>query len=212
MKYEEIKVGDVYKFGRSKEEVIAKVDKIRLVLTVDNRKEITTWKEDELYMLEPIKEKLPEEGLLVHKDCSLVYKLSDGSGYGFFLGRQSNYSSDNSWNFSSADNWKPATPDQKKKFVEMLKIECEKRELFEDTNIEAHADGSGAFLNTNAFKPSAITTEIYNKNGQIFHKGKFATPLEETTLELVSKAVKEIGNFTIEQTESGLIILTPINK
>lgn len=35
---------------------------------------------------------------------------------------------------------------------------------------------------------------------------------EETTLELVSKAVQEIGNFTIEQTKSGVIILNKIEK
>lgn len=132
---------------------------------------------------------LPEEGLLVSKAGSLVYRLSDDSGYGFNRGCQSLYHSFyNAWGFSTKD-WKPATQEQEKKFVEMLKKECEKKGLFEDTKIECHADGSGLFLNINSFGLYADATEIYNKNGQIFYKGKFATPLKEKNLRISIKSI-----------------------
>lgn len=161
----------------------------------------------------PRKEELPEEGLLVSDGGSLVYKLSDGKGYGFSLGRQSCYLFDRGWNFS-IDYWKPATPEQKNKFVEMLKIECEKHLLFEDTKIDKHADGTSlVYPNCTGITPRFNSTHGYNRNGLIFYRGKFATPRkEETTLTQISKAIKESEDFSVERTESGLIILTPKNK
>lgn len=155
---------------------------------------------------------LPEEGLLVGKSGSLVYKLSDGSAYGFGLGKQSNYKFYKNKRVILKGHWKPATEHQEKKFIEMLKKECEARGLFEDTKIEAHADWNGGSLNTNRFELYADATEIWNKNGQIFYKGKFAKPLKESTLDQVTDAVKNIADFTIEESPTGLIILTPIKK
>jgi|SRR5690554_6207739 len=156
---------------------------------------------------------LPKEGLLVGKAGSLVYKLSDGSGYGFGLGKQFMYFFNSNWDFSIDGYWKPATPEQEKKFIEMLKKESESRGLYEDTKIENHADGTSLIeADCMEVTPRFSSTSGYNKNGQIFYKGKFATPRKEkTTLELISKAVMKIGDFTIEQTESGLIILTPLS-
>lgn len=213
MKYEEIKIGDVFSYQGSEQTVISKSDKYRIITTIDSKIRATTWLENDLQFIEPIKEELPEEGLLVSKAGSLVDKLPDGSGYGFIGGRQSDYYFNDGWNFQVDSHWKPATPEQEKEFVKMLKKECEKRGLFEDTKIEKNAEGLEA-SNINVSWLHADATEIFNRNGRIFYKGKFATPLkeEEETLELVSKAVQDIGIFTVEQTESGVIILTPIKK
>lgn len=155
---------------------------------------------------------LPEEGLLVSSSGSLVYKLSDGSGYGFALGKQFMYFFNKSWEFS-VDYWKPATPEQETKFIEMLKKECERRGLFEDTKLENHADG------TSLAEPDYMGVWVrftnikgYNKNGQIFYKGKFATPRKKELLDKVTQVVNEFGNHIIEKTESGLIIITPKNE
>lgn len=212
MKYEDIKVGDKFRFKDYKETVIAKIDEYKAIVTADKNNHTTAWAENELKDFEPLKEELPEEGLLVSKSGSLVYKLSDGSGYGFVFGNQFAYCFDKGWEFNAKDRWKPATPKQEEKFIKMLKKECEKRGLFEDTKIEKDADGDSiSFYNFVEFTPVFTLTGGYNKNGRIFHKGNFSTPRKEkSTLELVAKSVQEIGDFTIEQTELGIIILTPI--
>lgn len=212
MKYEEIKIGDVFIALGVEETVISKSDEHRVITTIDSNNAPTAFKEKELHCLKPIKEELPKEGLLVSTAGSLVYKLSDGTGYGFVLGKQHIYSFVKEWGFHLDGQWKPATKEQETKFVKMLKKECEGRGLFEDTKIEKHVDGCGTKLNINHFELSADAEEIYNNQGQIFYRGKFATPLKEETLELVAKAVKEIGDFTVEQTKIGVIILTPKNK
>ena len=155
---------------------------------------------------------LPKEELLVSRNDSLAYRLSGDLGYGFPFGLQDEYLFSNDWDFSKTEYWQQATPEQEKRFVEMLKKECENKGLFEDTKIEFHADGSGSFLNTNHFSSTALPMVVYNKNGQIFYKGKFAKPLKESTLDKVTDAVKDIADFTIEETITGLIILTPIKQ
>lgn len=118
------------------------------------------------------------------------------------------------WTFDGyIAQWRKATKQEEEIFIEMLKKECESRGLYEDTKIEKHADGTSlTFPDRLEYEPAFNSKKGWNKNGQIFYKGKFATPRKETTLEQVSKAVKEIDNFLIEQTESGIIILTPIKK
>lgn len=213
MKYEEIKIGDVFTFLDYKMTVISKSDEHKVITTVNCHENFSTWRENELHVLEPLKEQLPEEGVLVNDFGSLVYKLPDGSGYGFAFGNQSDYLFNKHWGFDADGLWKPATEEQEKKFVEMLKIECESRGLYEDTKIENHADGTSlTFPDRLEYEPAFNSEKAWNKNGQIFYKGKFATPRKEETLKLVSKAVKEINNFLIEQTKSGIIILTPIKK
>ena len=213
MKYEEIKIGDVFRYEGYLETVISKSDRHRIITTIDDDMRSSTWSEIDLRVLKLIKEELPEEGLLVSEGGSLVYKLSDGSGYGFEGSLQSGYYFNKLWDFSQTDYWQPATPEQEERFVKMLKKECEARGLHEDTKIESHANGYGANLNINHFAPSSSdTTEIFNKHGQIFHKGNFAKPLKESILDQVTEAVKDIADFTIEETESKLIILTPIKK
>lgn len=216
MKYEEIKIGDVFDFLGGEETVISKNDKYRFIVTIDSEETPSTWSENELHQLKPIQKQLPEEGLLVSKNGTIVYRTGELSGYGFYS--NGNYENlDGEWGEWTFDGyiaqWRKATKQEEEIFIEMLKKECESRGLYEDTKIENHAQGYGENLNTNYFYPNANLKAIHNKNGQIFYKGKFATPLkEETTLELVSKAVKEKNNLLIEQTESGIIILTPIKK
>lgn len=120
MKYEEIKIGDVFRYQDDKETVISKSDRHRIITTIDDDMRSSTWSEIDLHYIKPIKEELPEEGLLISLSGSLVYKLSDGSGYGFVYGNQSDYYFNKLWCFSTKD-WKPATPEQEKKFIEMLK-------------------------------------------------------------------------------------------
>lgn len=208
MKYEDIKIGDVFNiFCDKKIKVISKNDEYRVITTINDNLIPRAWEESELRIFKPT---LPEEGLLVSNIGSLVYKLSDDSGYGFSYHDQFCYYFNKNWSFrSNPTQWRKATKEEREKFVELLKKECEKRGLFEDTEIEVHADGSTTDQTT--FTPSFNSIRGWNKNGIIFYKGKFATPLkEESTLEQVEKAVKELGDFTVEQTESGVIILTPI--
>lgn len=216
MKYEEIKIGDVFTCLDNELTVVSKNDKYRFIVTINYEEAPTVWSEDELHQLKPLKEELPEEGLLVSKNGTIIYRTGEFSGYGFYSnGRYKNLDGEmGAWNFDShIVHWKPSTPEQEKKFVEMLEIECEKRGLYEDTKIENHANGTSLTCpDRMEYQPAFNSKECWNKNGQIFYKGKFATPRKETTLELVSKAVQEIGDFFIEQTESGLIILTPIKK
>lgn len=64
-------------------------------------------------------------------------------------------------------------------------------------------------------KSKSIICEDQNGVVSIYHSDEFEDfkPLKEevSTLELVSKAVQDLGDFTIEQTESGVIILTPLS-
>lgn len=211
MKYEEIKVGDFYNVNDVKEKVIAKVDEYRTIVTVEDGY-VTAWSEDELNILKPIKEELPEEGLLVSAAGSLVYKLSDRSGYGFVFGSQSEYSFGKGWSFDDNYNyWRKATKQEEDKFVEMLKKECENKGLYEDTKIEKHADG-GYLRNPDYMGVTPIFSSIgcCNKNGKIFHRGEFATPRKEEPNTHV--LVVDLKDYSKEETESGVIILTPKNK
>lgn len=212
MKYEEIKVGDVFTYLDYKMTVISKSDEHKVITTVNCDGGFSTWRENELYVLEPA---LPEEGLLVGILGAIVYRTGEYSGYGFDSDK--NYKNLNdvkdAWTFNnSPELWRKATEQEEEKFIEMLKKECEKRGLYEDTKIEKHADGDSLGIpNYMGYVPKITSTSGLNKNGLIFYKGEFATPRkEETTLEQVAKAVKELGDFTVEQTESGVIILTPI--
>lgn len=187
MKYEDIKIGDVFtRFHDEKIKVISKNDEYRIITTIDDNLLPRAWKESELYMLKPV---LPEEGLLVSNVGSLVYKLSDGSGYGFSYNDDFRYYFNKDWSFeTNPKQWSKATKEDREKFVKLLKKECKKRGLFEDTKIEKHANGSTlSFSAQTEFTPSFNSMQAWNKNGLIFYKGKFATPLkEESTLEQVT--------------------------
>lgn len=164
--------------------------------------------------------KLPEEGLLVSKHGSLVYRTGKRTGYGFDSNKDYGILINDSydelgWTFNnSPQEWQIATPEQEEKFIKMLEIECEKHLLFENTKIDKHADGTSlVYPNCTGITPRFNSTHGYNRNGLIFHRGKFATPRkEETILTQISKVIKEREDFSVERTESGLIILTPKNK
>src|SRR5690554_3634698 len=128
MKYEEIKIGDVFTYLGEKETVISKSDEHKVITTIDSNNKPTSWTEGGLDFLKPIKEELPEEGLLVSKNGTIIYRTGEFSGYGFYSnGRYKNLDGElGAWNFDShIAHWKPATPEQEKKFVGMLKKECE---------------------------------------------------------------------------------------
>ena len=184
MKYEDFKIGERYYLGIFEVKVISKSDEYKIITTIDSDGSTGTWLNDDLEDFLPIKEELPGEGLLVSKVGSLAYKLSDNSGYGFPLGEQSDYFFGKGWGFSNVGHWHKATEQQKEKFVKMLKTECEKRSLFEDTKIEKHTDVTlpKGLLNKGVYATVFTVNRAWNKNGEIFNKGKFATPLKETTI------------------------------
>lgn len=183
MKYKDFKVGETYIYdGHDEEKVLHIIHQQKRIVTMNLQGDVWVFEEEHFKDFKPLKEELPEEGLLVSKFGSLVYKLSDGSGYGFGYGNQSDYFFNKLWEFSIDDYWRKATPEQEKKFVEMIKKECENRGLFEDTKIEAHANGT-PLRNPDymGVEPIFDLTTGYNRNGVIFHRGKFATPQKETT-------------------------------
>lgn len=221
MKIEDFKVGETYLYdGQYEEKVLHIIRQQKKIVTINLKGEVWVFEENELENFKPPKEQLPEEGLLVHKEGTIVYRTGKRTGYGF--DSNEDYEILNSedcdkvgWTFNNfPEEWRKANKQEEEKFIEMLKKECDKRGLFEDTKLsECGINNSTGAVNKGIYGVTLTSHEAWNKNGQIFYRGKFATPLkEETTLELVSKAVKEIGNFTIEQTESGVIILTPIKK
>ncbi len=214
MKYEEIKIGESYSSLSYIETVIFKHDKSKSIVCEDQYGVASIYGSADFEGFKPLKKELPEEGLLVSEIGSLAYRLSGNFGYGFGAALNGEYFFSNNWSFSITKHWQPATPEQEKKFIEMLKKQCEKRGLFEDTKIECHADEfKHGEINDGEWIPeSSSITSVLNYNGQIFYKGNFATPRKESTLDQVTDAVKDIADFTIEETESKLIILTPIKK
>ena len=125
-------------------------------------------------------EKLPDEGLVVYKEEDvIIYRTGEKTGYGFSRGK---YKHDSDWSFGVNQKvWRAATEEEEDKFIELLKKECERRGLFEDTKIKASAHGGTNNINRFKFRITTALDSAYNKNGCIFHKGKFAEPLEETT-------------------------------
>ena len=126
-------------------------------------------------------EKLPDEGLVVHKNGNIVYRTGISNGYGFY--NEGGYDIRKDWTFKLyPPSWHPATEEEEAKFIELLKKECERRGLFEDTKIKSHASGSMFNVNSGNFRARFDVDLVYNKNGLIFKEGKFAEPLEETTI------------------------------
>ena len=126
-------------------------------------------------------QELPDEGLVASKTgMNLVYRTGKTSGYGFSLEYYRNHKD---WSFiSNPKLWRPATKEEEAKFIELLKKECERRGLFEDTKIKEHADNVPVgYLNKGEYLTCFGLDSAWNKNGCIFHKGEFAEPLEETT-------------------------------
>lgn len=218
MKIEDFKVGETYLYdGQYEEKVLHIIRQQKKIVTINLKGEVWVFEENELENFKPLKEQLPEEGLLVSKNGTIVYRTGELSGYGFYSnGNYENLDGElGEWTFDGyIVQWRKATKQEEEKFIEMLKKECEKRGLFEDTKLsECGINNSVGAVNKGIYGVTLTSHEAWNKNGRIFYKGEFAKPLkEETTLELVSKTVKEIGDFIVEQTESGLIILTPIKK
>lgn len=213
MKITDFKIGETYLYdGQYEEKVLHIIRQQKKIVTINLKGEVWVFEENELENFKPLKEELPEEGLLVSERGALIYRTGESSGYGFY----GDYVNDNDWSFIELPKvWRKATKQEEEKFIEMLKIECEKRGLYEDTKIEKHADGTSlTFPDRMEYEPTFNSKAGWNKNGQIFYKGKFATPRkqEETTLTKIANVAKKLGDFTIEQTESGIIILTPIKK
>ena len=133
-------------------------------------------------------QELPNKGLVVYKeDGTIIYRTGEGTGYGYDLKSKEFkvYEDDKGilWSFKySPKEWRPATPEEETKFIELLQKECERRGLYKDTKIKAHVgEVENNELNKGIYLPVFQSTYAWNKNGRIFYNGKFAEPLEEET-------------------------------
>ena len=86
-----------------------------------------------------------------------------------------------------------ATPEE---IETMLWEEAEKRGLGKDAKIVAHTDGS-ICSNSGKCTPCYIPEEdrLWNKNGVIYEKGKWATPLNEGILAEIEKLQSQIDKL-----------------
>ena len=202
MKYEEIKVGESYKSDEFSEmKVKLKHDELKevVVSTYVKGLGIFIMTEDSYKHWKPFTPELPDEGLVVlkgNKNC-IIYRTGKETGYGFRYGMYyivEDENSDERWSFKSfAEKWRPATEEEESKFIDLLKKECERRGLYEDTKIKTQADGSKSF-NTVNYTLGFNLYSGYNINGLIFFKGKFAEPLEEDqTLDTKIKELINVG-------------------
>ena len=122
---------------------------------------------------------LPEEGLVVSKGTkAIIYRTGQDKGYGFYP--NAGYDLSENYNFDIMPQlWRPATPEEESKFIELLKKECERRGLYDDTKIKAHANNNTKGCNYGDYNAVYAADSAWNKNGCIFEEGKFAEPLEE---------------------------------
>ena len=139
---------------------------------------------------------LPAEGLVVRKNTkTIIYRTGQSKGYGF--NKDGVYDTGDNWTFGIAPEvWRPATLEEELKFTELLKKECERRGLYEDTKIkECLIHGNDSNVNKGFYGLVETSYTIWNKNGCIFEEGKFAEPLEEenTTLDDKIKELIELG-------------------
>lgn len=208
--YQKNEIGKEYFFWNGEGHILVKG---KLLATVDHEYKYIVDDGGRLPMafrkIEPITEELPKEGLLVSEFDSLVYKLSDSSGYGFISGCLSDYFFNKGWDFSTDDHWRKATPEEEKQFCELLKKELEKRGLFEDTKIESHANSGEKTDSDWRFHKQYLPSICFNENGCIFYKGKFATPKRDLLNEVSQVVSKELKNVIIEN-KDGVIIIKSI--
>lgn len=74
MKIEDFKVGETYLYdGQYEEKVLHIIRQQKKIVTINLKREVWVFEENELENFKPLKEKLPEEGLLVSKNGTIVY-------------------------------------------------------------------------------------------------------------------------------------------
>lgn len=195
MKYEEIKINEIYEVEGFDYQVIHKHDDSRTVFTFEVvSKNPYGWTEDELHLFSPIA--LPETGLLVSELGSIVYRTGEMSGYGFALGI--GWYDNDWWGKFTHKNWRKATPEDEDKFRELLIQEAAKRGLVDGVEFESAASGIKSIVNTmdTRFDDEGFTIGV----GFVFHKGKWATPIKnekqdelDSTIEKLFKLGEELG-------------------
>ena len=158
----------------------------------DYMKIATEYNSTDFYEAIEVTPELPDEGLVVHKTSgAIIYRTGKETGYGFgYMG----YNIDDDWTFDTVpEDWRPATPEEELKFTELLKEECERRGLYEDTKIkECLIHGNKHGVNTGYFDSCESSYRVWNKNGCIFNEGKFAEPLEEEETTTLDAKIKEL--------------------
>ena len=184
------KYGEVFEFSH----IGKSGDKYFKLDGYDYMKIVTEYNSTDFYEAIEATPELPTEGLVVHKKSgAIIYRTGEESGYGFEHG---DYYIRNHWTFGAfPEEWRPATPGEERKFIELLKKECERRGLCEDTKIKAHANNNIESYNNRVYRTLYTAYIAWNTNGCIFHNGKFAKPLEEenTTIDAKIKELIEWG-------------------
>ena len=196
MKYEEIKINEIYEVEGFDYQVIHKHEESRVTFTLEVGSNTPYgWAEDELHLFKPIA--LPETGLLVSKSESIVYRTGERSGYGFNPGGC--WYDNNMWKKFTPENWRKATPEDEEKFKKLLIQEAAKRGFVDGVEFKSDVGlRIKSIINTKLlfFDFGGFTMG----GGYVFHDGKWATPIKnkkqdelDRTIEKLFKLAEELG-------------------
>ena len=138
---------------------------------------------------------LPEEGLMIRDNGTMMYRTGLKTGYGFIDGV---YITNECLSFDSKpDCWRLATTEEEERFSKLLEIEAVSRGFTVDTKLKTHADGDECF-NAPVFKPAFSSVDGWNRNGMVFKKGVWATLSEDTKVLRSHLTEKEFLNMLSE--------------
>lgn len=195
MKFEEIKINEIYEVEGFDYQVIHKHDDSRTVFTfevVSNNP--YGWKEDELHLFSPIA--LPETGLLASELGSIVYRTGEMSGYGF--NGESVWYDNNGWGGFAPDYWRKATPEDEEKFKKLLIQEAAKHGLVDGVEFRSPFSEVKCVVDAKRIR---FDDKGFSMGGRfVFHDGKWATPIKnekqdelDSTIEKLFKLGEELG-------------------
>ena len=198
MKYEDIEVGKTY-LSASKKEVLVKYkeDTTKEVVTLSQEVGILIYNQDD-YKHWTEKHELPDVGLVVADDGSLIYRTGKKSGYGFNRGKYENY---DFWTFKSRPHdWRKATLAEKEQFIELLKKEAERRGLHADAKLKTCLANGENPKNNNGYTVNFLPYSAWNKNGRIFHNGEWAEPLGNDLSEQIEELKEKAKELNLKIT------------
>ena len=198
MKYEDIEVGKTYLADGHTEVVKYKEDTTKEVVTLNQEVGILIYDQDQ-YERWTEKNNLPDVGLVVTNNGSIIYRTGNKSGYGFTCGI---YETSDFWTFKSRPHdWRKATQEEEQKFIELLKKEAERRGLGEDSKIKECLFGTPInSTNKNNFQPDFTLREAWNKNGCIFQYGEWAEPLKNDLSEQIDELKEKAKELNLKIT------------
>lgn len=195
MKFEEIKINEIYEVWGNEHKVVHKDYESRTIFTIEvGSDEPYGFDEGQLCLFSPIA--LPETGLLVSEAGSIVYRTGEMSGYGFSPHKI--WYDNNMWIEFTPENWRKATPEDEEKFEKLLIKEAAKRGLVDGVEFKSAYSGRKCFVET---KYTRFDDEGFSMGwGFVFHDGKWATPIKNekqnelnSTIEKLFKLTEELG-------------------